>query len=572
MIDLSVIDSEDANSLILDLFSIIDFTESMSSGRLTANLNVILLTIMGELAATKGFIAIGADGRDVSYLKTKGKLQKSVVRGLLSDIAPSDILTADEHTGLQAADIALVLPLRKKKTLGYLGVGGRMVHRRFKRKKDFYIKAFLNISCLVIENELLFHGQKDLNRKLNQKIFQLNTIFDISKDLNLLLEEKKVLDVIMRTIMGHFLISKAVIFTYSQAGIIWVRRGVKCNDSLCDLLQDTQSKTLMAQQAFVPLVDDHDLFRAFKSLDLTYFLPIFFQDSLMGGLFTGNKLSSQPFDAEDKEFLKTLLNQTAVEIQNIRLFEEYTSKKLLEKELSIARGIQERLLPKTIPTIPDFQIDVRIQQCNELGGDFFNVFPTHNGCYAVLVGDVSGKGIPAALIMSNLQALIKSIFSEPVDMRQGMARINRLLFESTELNRYSTLFLLLLDPKDHTFTYCNAGHNQPFVLNNAGTLQHLDKGGIPVGLFQSAAYETESKALAPDDMLVIYSDGITEAMDIHSEEFGQGRLETVCREHRQLPVTGVLDAVLHEIAAFKGAFKQNDDMTLFVLKREDRAN
>lgn len=573
MIDFLKISKKDQEQLLFDLFSIIDFTRSIIGGSYYKNLNVIILNIMGEFAATKGFISV-REKNNFKVSAHKGKIDIKTINNFLNENNFEKDATVLSDSILSEIDCKLLIAIKRENILGYIGLDGDMVLDIYNRKKDFYLNAFINIASLVIDNELLYKEQTDLNKQLEQKIYQLKTIFDISAELNMQIEETQILDITLHTIIGHYLISKAIIYTYDDKSVLNILiRGIKEKSDIKAFFNDKSYVKYLKEHELIYLGDnnneDLEFFQPIREQNISYIFPLKFKDKLLGAVLLGKKMGIYPLSQQDIDFLKTLLTQALVEILNIRLFQEYTEKTIMEREISLAKQIQQRLLPKETPHIAGYSTATLITQCNDLGGDFYNIFRLDDGKYAFLVGDVSGKGIPAALIMSNIQALVQAIFTENTDINYGMQRINQLLFESTEQNRYATLIFLILNPDKNTLYYTNAGHNQPFLFRKDKTIKYLDKGGIPIGIFPKAAYETEEISLQAGDTIILYTDGITEAQNFNEAEFGQLQLEEIVTADTSLEPNDIIKNLISSLEQFKTGQKQNDDLTLLVIKRTE---
>lgn len=568
MKDFLNIPPKDQEKLIYDLFSIIDFTKSINSGSYYKNLYVIILNIMGEFAATKGFISV-SENEQYKVMAHKGMIDISKIEKYINENHIIDDISVISNPELKQTTCDLIICIKRDKILGYIGLGGSMVIDIYEKKKEFYLRAFINIVSLVIDNELLHKEQSDLNKQLEKKIYQLKTIFDTSTELNMQLDEIQIMDITLHTILGHFLISKAIFITYfDNRDTNIIIKGIKEKSELSKVFLNDDYVRHLKENDFVNLEDiSKDCFKPLQEQSLYYIFPLKFKDRLLGAVILGKKMSIYKISQQDKEFLKTLLTQALAEILNVRLFKEYTEKTVMEREISIAKDIQHRLLPKTIPEIENYSIDSYLMQCNELGGDFYNIFKIRDDKYAFLVGDVSGKGIPAALIMSNIQALIQAIFTEETDISSGMQRINKLLFESTEMNRYATLIFIILDPVHNKILYTNAGHNQPFLCSQDGNIRYLDKGGIPVGIFPKAVYETEELKINTGDSILLYTDGATEAQNYNEAEFGQANLEHEIIKHREKNSNSIINSIIEALDNFRMEHKQNDDLTLLVIKR-----
>lgn len=239
----------------------------------------------------------------------------------------------------------------------------------------------------------------------------------------------------------------------------------------------------------------------------------------------------------------------------------------LERELSIARSIQQGLLPGKAPEDSRLEIVSTCRMAHEVGGDYYDFRRTHKGELALALGDVSGKGVAAALVMSSLQASWRSLLDQGLEPDNMNARLNDQLAESTADDIFVTFVQGMFRPVEDglRFRYSNAGHNPPLLVRE-GHIRRLDSGGLALGMFGGATYQTEELALSPGDQLVFYTDGLTEAMSLAEEEFGQGRLEETLRQKSHLSAQDTLHHLLDVVGRFEGEARPQDDQTIVVLR------
>ena len=238
----------------------------------------------------------------------------------------------------------------------------------------------------------------------------------------------------------------------------------------------------------------------------------------------------------------------------------------LRKELELCRRIQEELLPhQPLNSIFAEAKGVSIP-AREVGGDFFNYFPLQDGNIGLLVGDVSGKGLPAALLMANLQATIQARLPLEPDLARLADRLDRDIAQNTPAELYLTLFLGTLNVRDGTLRYINAGHNTQFALHGDGTTDRLDSTGRPLGLLPGAGYEERSVRLGQGDSLFLYTDGLIESENGKGEEFGPARLEALLFEHRAETIEVMLGQIDAAVRSHRGPTEATDDATMLVLK------
>lgn len=273
------------------------------------------------------------------------------------------------------------------------------------------------------------------------------------------------------------------------------------------------------------------------------------------------------FTGEDENFIAALSTHAALAIENARLYEQEKALASIREEVRLAAKIQMDLLPKTVPEVRGYDLAGASIPAQVVGGDSFDFIRLEGGRLGVCLGDVSGKGMPAALLMSNVQATLRGQTLLDGDVASCVRRSNRLLFESTSPEKFVTLVYGALDPAKHSFTYSNAGHDHPCLFRSGGGSLRLASGGIVLGILPDYAYEAETVDFRPGDVLVIYSDGIVESMNSANEQFGFDRLSSVICASLGEPARGILDAIVDAARRHAGSAPQYDDMTVVVVKR-----
>lgn len=243
----------------------------------------------------------------------------------------------------------------------------------------------------------------------------------------------------------------------------------------------------------------------------------------------------------------------------------------LESEMSVARRIQMELLPKTFPRIAGLDMFAFTVPARQVGGDCYDVIDIGEGKLAVTIGDVSGKGTPAAILMANVQAAVRALSESNVPAGELIDRVNRLVYGYTEESVFITFFYSVLDTRTGELVYVNAGHNHPCVLRADGSSEHLDRGGLVIGIMPGSTYEEGRVALRPGDNLVLYTDGITEAANADEEMFGEERLEKVLVKYRDATAREMEERVYTSIKDFAAGASQTDDLTMVVVKITEEA-
>ncbi|MCI0411880.1 SpoIIE family protein phosphatase [bacterium] len=304
-----------------------------------------------------------------------------------------------------------------------------------------------------------------------------------------------------------------------------------------------------------------------QRLNTKLIVPLVSGKEILGFLSLGEKLSEEAYSKQDKQLLLSVAEQTAIALEYSNLIAQVSEQEKLKRELQIATEVQARLFPQTFPPMETFEYTGYCKAARAVGGDYFDFLPLDGNRLGVALGDVSGKGISSALLMANLQALLRSgaaLRGKEIDLL--MNDINRLLCASTTTYKYATFFYCVYEDHQRRLVYVNAGHNPPLVFRAEGGIERLGTGGLVVGMLPDVVYKKDVVDLRTGDILLIYSDGLTEAMNAQDEEFGEERLIKVICDHSTLPVKELCDRILCEANEFAGDVPQHDDLTLVLAR------
>jgi sigma-B regulation protein RsbU (phosphoserine phosphatase) len=272
------------------------------------------------------------------------------------------------------------------------------------------------------------------------------------------------------------------------------------------------------------------------------------------------------FGDTDLLFFSSLSGMIAEKIENALLAEIAREKQRLDTEIEIAKDIQHHLFPKEIPRVEGFDIFGFNRPSREVGGDYFDVVAV-GACYGIAIADVSGKGIGAAMLMSNLQALLRSKTAAANPPGELLKQMNADLLDRVGTGRFITMFYMVLEPRLCTFVYANAGHNPPIVAKQNGDVADLQVSGVPLGILGEREYESFEQAIFPGDTVVLYSDGVTECMNAGGDQFGEEKLRALVKESRGRTATEIAEAIVLAVDTFRDEEPISDDMTLVVVKR-----
>jgi serine phosphatase RsbU (regulator of sigma subunit) len=296
-------------------------------------------------------------------------------------------------------------------------------------------------------------------------------------------------------------------------------------------------------------------------------IPMVTQGRLVGIVALPGRPGDGEYQVHELQLLTIVAGQVALQVENSRLYEEEIAKQKLEEEMAMARQIQARLLPSSLPVIKGVQMDAVNISSKQVSGDYYDLIERDDGRLAIIIADVSGKGMPASILASNIQAALRAQCYTCESPALVLERINLQIHASTDPQHFATLFLAVFDPDTHQLIYSSGGHNAPVLMRSDGTLELLEKGGLPLGAFDFGTYEEGLVLLDVGDLLFLYTDGLTETKDAsEEEEFGEDRLNRLLRNQREADVSEIFRTVNRELAEFSGREDADDDITMVGLK------
>jgi serine phosphatase RsbU (regulator of sigma subunit) len=320
---------------------------------------------------------------------------------------------------------------------------------------------------------------------------------------------------------------------------------------------------------------DSPALQAMKAADVKLVVPLVSQGELIGLLNLGPRLSQQEYSADDRKLLSDLSTQTAPSVRVAELVRqqqrEAQERERIEQELKVARVIQQTLLPKTLPKLPGYDVAAYYQPAREVGGDFYDFLELEDGRLGLVVGDVTDKGIPAALVMATTRAMLRTAAQRLFSPGDVLRRANETLVTDIPPNMFITCLYAILEPESGRLHYANAGQDLPY-RRRAGRSQgaeELKARGMPLGLMSGMEYEEKEILLEKGESILFYSDGLVEAHDPHHEMFGSPRLQGLVGAHRS-GGSSLIGFLLSELTRFTGEdWEQEDDITLVTLERSE---
>ncbi len=563
-------DKQDAERRLIELSDLLEISQTLNQSlELETILNHLLLASLGRFAIGRGLFLLATGDERFRVVVAKGLPDTPVGTEMVLECPPTaPIPLADagaEFAFFRERKLAVLIPLQRAGTcVGLLALGAKLTRREFEPEELEFLSSLASVATPAIENSRVYGEVRDLNARLDRKVHELNTLFEIGRRFVGTLEPDEVLRLFSYALMGQLMLTRYLVVLRRPGGDVVQARGIPvaephewANEAFWEILASLDEPLRIDQEAHGP----------FARYGLQAVVPIRKENVTHGFMGLGARPSAQSFSGDELAFASALANQAIVALENAWLIEETIEKRRLEEELAIASNIQSRLFPKRLPEISGYDLAARSIPTRHIGGDYYDAIELGDGRILIAIADVSGKGIPAALLMSNVQASLRALCGPTMDLPANAARINDIIYANTDFNKYATFFYGILDPSTHSFVYTNAGHNPPILLRASDEIETLDAGGLPVGLMPGSGYDGATVEIGPGDVLVMYTDGVTEAANTENQEFDTPRLEALTREGASGTVATLLDRVYDEVALFTTGMPQGDDITMMILKR-----
>lgn len=569
----------------LELNSLIEFSQLISSKLdLKYILNNILLSIMGKMLISKGMVLLRtADSDPDCYTveSAKGIDAKYLNSSLKIDFPKIPVFTSDEisvkNNFAEGNGFRNFFKIYfQNKYLGILCLGKKLNNSDLTKSEIVFIETMLNISASAVENTLKFNEVSSLNSSLNNKIRQLKSLFELGKEFNSNFTDKEtIIKLLSYTLLGNFGIRDFVIISKNKDGDFYLLKDNKNLDidSLClneyfpkDYVSEELRSTIRIRRGTsMPFID------CLAEKEFELLIPAVINNKVENIICLGKKLDKTDYSDTDIEFLESIVNLSLISIQNSNLFKEFLDKQKIENELKIAREIQIALLPSAIPEVADYDIAGMNLPALQVGGDYYDVVRLTGSKTAIVIADVSGKGTPASLLMANIQSAVHSYLKlyeeESFNLAKVTEKINELIYENTASDKFITFFWGILDSDKNTFEFINAGHNPPFMLKKDKIIQ-LSEGGFMIGILNTGInYEVGKVSLEKNDVIVFYTDGVTEANDKDGSEFGEDRVCEILKSYKSSSAGEIIDELKNAITEFTKDTAQYDDITMIVLKK-----
>ncbi|MEN8223475.1 MAG: GAF domain-containing SpoIIE family protein phosphatase [Acidobacteriota bacterium] len=419
---------------------------------------------------------------------------------------------------------------------------------------------------------------KEENLRLKRGIEELSVLNEIATAINSALSLDNILESITQKCRKHLKVEQVAVMLLDEqskekpfqtmvrgwdeaTGVIPLRLDTQLTGWMLKNRKPLLINDLEGDKRFQKTSEDTDTIKSFLSV------PLLCKNKMIGLISVFNKTIESGFNENDQRLLSIISSQSSQVIENARLLKEEQELIKVQQELQLAYEIQMNLLPDKSPEVDGYEIYGRSIPAKEVGGDYYDFIEAGNSKLAFCLGDISGKGMPAALLMSNLQASVRGQTLEKSNVKTCMEKINSMLFHNTPPEKFSTFFYGILDSKNHKITYSNAGHNYPFLINKKMEVIQLEEGDIVLGCMETFQFNENSINLDPGDLLLLYSDGITEAINENEDELGEEEMTKVVIENPGFSLEEMADQIFEKVKIHSGDNLQYDDMTLVLIKR-----
>ncbi len=527
---------------------------------------------MGKLLVTKGMILIFKPGENRYYAsraKGRGWMQEGDEKAISfsEQNLETSVLTGDEFADLfEEIGIEKESVLFNLKTtnhhIGFLCLGPKGNKQPITDREVEFIESLTIISSVAIANSRMFKEMRHINRRLDRKVHDLNTLLDLSKDFNLMVDREEIARIFKFAMLGQMLI-RTFFFALEVDG----KKEIVSISGISDEPDEEELDQLFELDDVAHINEDSDC-NFLNDNNIRLVIGLKFQNEKVGVVGVGLRGNKQEYGPEEVNFLQSLGNLALLNIQKTMLLEERLEKRRMEEELNLAKNIQRGLLPDPLPEIENLDLAAINISSRQVGGDYFDFIETPDDGHLLAIADVTGKGVPASLLMANLQSMLHALAPIDVTLDEASGSINDIIYNNTPSDKFITFFWAKIHEHSTKFKYVNAGHDPPFLFRkDSEEPELLEVGGVILGAMGTMMpYEAAEIDLNPGDLIVFFTDGVTEAMSPdQTEEYGTERLKECIKKVRDKSSEEIQQAIIDDINAFSNNI-QYDDITIIVLR------
>lgn len=437
----------------------------------------------------------------------------------------------------------VVLPLPDSSFLGIL-IGGKLDGSELNDFDKITLQILLQVFDSAHKSFINQKNEKKLIFELNEKVLQLNNLIDTGIELSKYENQN---------ILFELALGRIVILTNASSALI----------SISNINSGSVEKQITFPQNFSSesiLSSPHKTESTFDFNNMSYRLVISEKETRKG---------TTSFNDLDEMLLQAVSRQVRASLENEYLLDQSLEKERIQKELNLAAAIQQKIIPKELPKIEGYQLAGINIPSKEVGGDYYDCIELSNGKFALIMADVAGKGISAALLVNTLSAALHSYLEFNLPLTDLADKLNKLIYKFSPPDKYITFLIAVLDSNSGSLDVLNAGHNPAFLLRKDGTLEQIDAGGIGLGMLDlGIPYTGQNLTMNPGDKLFLYTDGIPEAMNLNEEEYSDQRMIDFFKKNSERPVDEFINHIVADVKKYAGEAEQSDDITSMILKRD----
>ncbi|MFN5308905.1 MAG: GAF domain-containing SpoIIE family protein phosphatase [Candidatus Kapaibacterium sp.] len=551
---------------LINLESLLDFSARLNESNDEYFIcNSLILTIMGKLRLLRCCVLVPHND-DLRVLVAKGKIEFSEI-AVFSIDTPIHI-TADFAPVLFDNGFRYCFPLLHHDTVMAIVCVGAIPSNTLTDEEIQYGTLVCSIAANALHSA---RANADIVRQKNEMEMQnqlLTTIFEVNREFSALLSKSQILQMFSYRLMGQMMVSRFAVFTMNNSKVETIINrfsAIFTPDIIqeCSAIEDTRYSSFSSMR--------HQTKALFDAAGVKLVTKMIIHGEVRGLLFVGGKLNNTEFTQMNEQFIESMGNIMLSALENARLFQEELQKKRLESELSLATEIQRGLLPSVLPTLQGFSCAATSIPSKQVGGDYYDFIHLADGRLLIAIADVSGKGMPASLLMANVQAALRVLAPLHMKLDELVSRINAIVYNNTSPDKFVTFFAALFDPQTSSFTYINAGHNPPFIIRADGRIEELQCGGIILGILENAPpYNTGTTTIENGDAVIMYTDGVSEAMNNNNDEFGEDTLREISLAVRHADANTILDTIVVHVHKHADGAPQSDDITLAIIKYHEK--
>jgi len=546
-----------------NLTALVDFSRIINSSiDLDFILNNVLLTCLGKFLATRGLIALKEKNKIV--LKSSKGLTNDLIREFPDlELSPGCIDNPKLISYMQIANLKVAEKISASEDcIGLVCLGEKLNKSDYTEDDVEFLGTILNISATAVQNSMVINELQKVNRQLDSRVQRLSSLFELSKEFGSFAESHRVVKLLVFSILGQFLIQKyaVILLEKDEADILDSKFD---NEKLLSLIKKYELQKITDSIKKDVL---QGKLTELSELGIELIVPMQLQSKTRGLILLGSRAGNRDFQNSDIEYIYSIGNLAIISLENNRLFLEALEKQKMEEDLLIARDIQRNLLPSVLPEYDKYDIAALNVSSKQVGGDYYDVIPIDDEKFYIAIADVSGKGVPASLMMANIQAFLQVICRQDLKIDKATAMINDLVTANSSEGRFITFFWGYINTKKNTLTYVNAGHNPPYIIRDDNIIK-LTQGGIIFGVMKTPfPYIFEEVELMKDDVIILYTDGVSEALNLDFEEYSEEKLEKVAKSLVNKSANEILYGIKEDVQIFTQGNLQSDDITMIVIK------